>query len=371
MKKELARLGMGACLLLFFCGCTKNAEKQEETGRTYDPADYVTLGEYKGLEVTVEKSEVTDADVQTYIENMIANYPIYTETDKQTVENGDVVNIDYEGLLDGEAFDGGTASDQYLEIGSGTFIDGFEEGLVGAGVGSTVSLDLTFPDPYSANTDLSGKAVVFNVTIRGIVTETDATYDTLTDEYVAKNFSSYGFTTVDGMKSDVREYLESENESTTSSNLRSAVLDALSACSSVDSFPEGLLDERVTDYKERFETMCQENYSMTVSEFLSQNYQKTEEEFNEDVITYMKENLESELLLLAIAEKEELEVDEDGYSSFLSSMMSNYGYSSEEDLYAEYDKSYVQDSYLCNKALTLLSDNAVVTYTQTEDSSEE
>lgn len=371
MKKNTVLLLTGLCALTLLGGCGKDKSKENgEADRGYDPAEYVTLGEYKGLEIYVEKSEVTDADVQSYIEQMVANYPDYAASDKTKVEDGDFVNIDYEGLMDGAAFSGGTASDQVLEIGSDSFIDGFEDGLIGANVGDKLALNLTFPDPYQNNPDMAGKDVVFNVTVNSIVTPVTVTCDTLSDEYVARNFSYYGITTAQGMKDYVREYLESSNDYTLESNKRSAVLEKLSEVCQVKELPEGLLDKRVVDYKERFEDMCQKNYGMSTAEVLEKYYQETEENFNTETVEYMKGNLETELILLTIADKEEIELDEEGFQEFVSSMMSNYSYSSEEELYEDYEKSYVQDSYRCNLAISMLVENAKVTYTEPEAETE-
>lgn len=371
MNKKTVLLLTGLCALALLGGCGKDKDKEtDEEGRGYDPADYVTLGEYKGLEVSVEKTEVTDADVQAYVEKMIANYPDYETTDKTQVEDGDHVNIDYEGLLDGVAFSGGTASNQVLEIGSNSFIDGFEEGLIGANVGDKVSLDLTFPDPYKNNPDLAGKAVVFNVTVNSVVTPVPVAYDTMTDEYVASNFSYYGFTTAQGMKDGVKEYLVSDNEYNMESSKRSAILEKLAENCEVKELPEGLLDKRVDDYKEKFEAKCQSQYNMSTAEFLAAYYQETEEDFNTQAVEYMKESIETELILLTIADKEGIELDEEGFQSFVSSMMSNYSYSTEDELYADYEKSYVQDSYRCNLAMSFLTENAKVTYTEPEAAAE-
>ena len=108
------------------------------------------------------KTEVTDEVIENYINgNMLTTYPI---TDR-AVEDGDLVTIDYVGKKDGEAFSGGSAEGYQLKIGSNTFIDGFEEGLIGVMPGDTVDLDLTFPESYSRNQDLAGQAVVFTVTL--------------------------------------------------------------------------------------------------------------------------------------------------------------------------------------------------------------
>ena len=129
-------------------------------------SDYVQLGEYKGIEVTAQDTTVTDEDVETELQSQVENAtPIYEEITEGTVADGDVVNIDYEGTLDGVAFDGGTDTDFNLTIGSGQFIDGFEDGLIGKNIGDTVELNLTFPEDYTVNSDLAGQDVVFTVTI--------------------------------------------------------------------------------------------------------------------------------------------------------------------------------------------------------------
>lgn len=375
MKKRTLIL-VALCALTLAAGCGNEAkengaaenqnteseanENTETAKRNYKALDYVTLGEYTGIEVSAEKAEVTEEDIKEYVENMLAYYPAYENVDKTVVEDGDTVNIDYEGLLDDVAFDGGTASGQYLEIGSDSFIDGFEEGLIGVKVGDKVSLDLTFPETYSNNPDLVGKAVVFNVTVNSIVEKVDMTYDTLTDEYVASNFN---MDNVQAFKDNVQETLTSTNEYYAQSDARSALLDKVREIGTVNELPEGVLDERVNQYKTQFETMCKESYSMELADYLEQTGM-TEEEFNTQVVEYMQESIELELVLLAIAETEGIELDEEGFASYVSSMTSNYGYEDESGLYEDYGESFIQDSYVCNKVVDMLMESANITYTQ-------
>ena len=141
-------------------------EELEITERPdYKALDYVELGEYKGLTVEVSPTTVTDEEVIKQI-RANAGSDILEEVTEGTVEEGDTANIDYEGKLDGEAFDGGTAKDTDLEIGSGTFIPGFEDGLIGVKIGDTVDLPLTFPENYTE--ELAGKDVVFTVTVNSV-----------------------------------------------------------------------------------------------------------------------------------------------------------------------------------------------------------
>lgn len=366
MKKIAVILAAGLCLAVMLAGCgkenteedTSKEDKASVSVEDYDAQEYVTLGEYLGMELSVEKSEVTEEDIRNYVEEVIKMYPPYEETDKTVIEDGDFVNIDYEGLLDGEAFTGGTAAGYVLEIGSHSFIDGFEDGLVGAKVGEKLALDLTFPDPYQNNPDLAGKAVIFNVTVNSIVQKVDMTYDTITDEYVSEQF---GQETVEQFKEDVKSTLSGTTEYYAESNMRSLAISKLQEICTVKDLPKELLDQRVADYKQQVEESVTAQ-GTTLPEYLEQN-DMTEEEFNDSVLEDMKANLEFEFILQAIAAKEKIELDEEGFQTFAANMASNYGFESQEALFKEYGEDYVKQIYLGNKAIDFVLENAKVTYT--------
>ncbi len=345
---------------------------------TYDAGDYVSLGDYMNMEVTLDKDyQVTDDMVKNYVNNnVIANYPYYVESDKTVVENGDVANIDYEGLLDGEAFDGGTAQDYDLEIGSGSFIDGFEDGLIGAEVGKETDLNLTFPEDYG-NSDLAGKEVVFKVTVNAIKVKQDITYDTLTDEYVTYLSDKLGasYETVNDLTSDIRTYLEEQANSSRTQAIRSAVIAKLPEVCTVNALPDGLLDARMQEYLKKFEdTYCKDT---TLEDYLSSTYNTTVDDFKTQVQSEIETELDTQLILEAIAAVENIEFDEDGFNSYVSSLLSSYGYDSEDALYENYaqtaedGKAYLQTIYLCNKALDRVIENTNVTYNAAEESTEE
>ncbi len=373
MKKKLVVLLAAVCAVAMLGGCgsdkknDKKSDKKESKSTAsidYNASDYVTLGDYLGMQVSLDSNyEVTDDDVKSKIETLIASYPAYEDTDKTTVENGDFVNIDYEGLKDGVAFDGGTAKGTVLEIGSNKFIDGFESGLIGANVGDTVSLNLTFPENYQS-TELAGQAVVFNVTINKIVTKQDINYDNITDQYVADNFSGQGYETVQALKDGVKEQLTKSNESTKETDTQSAILEKLQEVCTVDSLPDGVLDQRVKDYKDEMEKTLKDKYNMSVEDYLS-SMNETQEQFDTEVNDYMQKNLEVELILTAIADKEGIEVDEDGYKEYINNIISNGNYADENALMDEYGEDYVKNIYRNNKAMDLITEKAVVTYGNT------
>ena len=345
------------------CGGSTGTAKNSKI-RSYDVEKYVTLGDYDGMEVEVAGDfDVSDDDVVSYINSMLSYYPSYEDTDKQTVEEGDFANIDYEGKKDGVAFDGGTAQGYVLEIGSGTFIEGFEEGLIGVNVGDTVDLNLTFPENYQSE-DLAGADVVFTVTVNKIVEKVEASYDQLTDEYVASNLN---YESVDALYNETKSYMESSNEQNRVAAEREAVLDKLLENSKI-AVPDGLLDMKVDQYIQQFTVQnCKDG--KTLSDYLSANYNMTEEDFKTTITKEMESNLNDELVLEALAKAEGETLDEAGFAEYISTAMKNGNYETEEDLYAAYDsdyedgKTYLQQRYLLTEALTNLLDKCKITYT--------
>ncbi len=372
MKKRMIVLLAALCTVTLIGGCgdKKGGEGQEAKNDTevsggetsaesYDVDECVKLGEYKGLELTLGTYEVTEEDVRNNIESTLASYPTYEDTDKTTVEEGDVVNIDYEGLKDGVAFDGGTAQGANLEIGSDSFIDGFEDGLIGKKVGEKVELNLTFPEEYQ-NAELAGQAVVFKVTINKIVEEKFMTYDTMTDEFVASNFVSDGYQSVDDMKKGVKEKLESNNEANKKTDTQNAVFEKLRETSTV-TLPDGLLDQRIQEYMDQFTDNLKNSYNMELADYLSSTG-STEDEFNQQVHQYIEDSLTNQLLMEAIAKKENIEADEEGFAEYKQGIVTDFGYESEDALIEQYGEDYVKNAYVSDKAMDFVIDNANITY---------
>ena len=167
MKKKLAMLVAGTLAAsMLLSGCSSNDASN----------DYVTVGGYKGIEVddVEEPAEVTDDDVNNYIEAVRNQYATSEQITDRGVIAGDTVNIDFVGKIDGEAFDKGSAEGYDLQIGSGSFIDGFEDSIIGHTPGETFDWNGKFPDDYSNNPDLAGKDVTFTITVNYINGETQS-----------------------------------------------------------------------------------------------------------------------------------------------------------------------------------------------------
>lgn len=382
MKKKVLFLTMGLCITLLVGGCAKKGaagdlDNNSATGgastvtgaaevtgaaditeaavtekEKYIASDYITLGEYKGLAVTVEKVAVTDTDVETaIIGELAANATTEEVTDRTDVQNSDVVNIDYEGLLDGVAFDGGTATGFDLTIGSNSFIEGFESGLIGKKVGETVKLDLTFPEDYGS--EMAGKAVVFNVKINSI---NKTIVPELTDDYIKTNTD---YASIEDYRKAVREKLEATNEQEAANNKKDSVIMALMEGSTISSYPKTLVSYYATLY-ESYVTQTLYYYNSSLEEYLA-SQGKTQEEFDAQVQTVAENNASLELIERAIAEKEGLTLTDEEFQAVVAEYMVNYGAQTQEVLFQSVSEEAIRDEALLNKALDMAINSAVVT----------
>ena len=205
----------------------------------------VTLGEYKGL--TVEKTQpqqVTDADVDAEIQRLRERNARYIEVTDRPVQEGDEVNLDYCGKIDGVAFEGGTAQKQTLVIGSHTFIPGFEEQIVGMNLEETKDIQVTFPEDYHAE-DLKGKNAVFTCTVHGISVKQLPEID---DEF-AKDASE--FSTMEEFKSDIRKTLQAKNDKLAADQDESKLVETIVENAKME-IPDVMIDEQIDDYVQDF-----------------------------------------------------------------------------------------------------------------------
>ncbi len=347
MKKKLVTILTAISLVATLTAC----------GNSNGSSKYVTLGEFEGLEVEVEKTEVTDSAVESYgkqqLDYYVENYGLYdTEeiTDRTDVQTGDVVNIDFEGLKDGVAFEGGTATATNLEIGSNSFIEGFESGLIGAKVGDQVSLNLTFPAEYD-NADLAGAAVVFNVKINSINTKKPAVYN---DALIAK--LQMGFTTMDEYYASVKTTLEEQATSTFEESKSTKVWEAVKGVCTVKEIPQDLVDEQVATFQTKLDEYVTES-GQTMEDYLA-SMGTTQEQFTEEITTYAEQNVEQTLIVEAIAAKQKLKVTDDEYKAKLAEEAAAAGYA--EGKYEDYISDYYlseqkyRDQLLYNEVMDYL-----------------
>lgn len=300
MRKKwmAAALLLSALSILTSCG-KKNITIADL--KNVEVEKYVTLPDYKNLEVTVpEKMEITDEYVKSYISNRINEVSKLHEL-TGTVENGDVVNIDYAGTIDGTAFEGGTAKGQLLEIGSGSFIDGFEAGLVGASVGETKELSLKFPDNYGGSAELAGQACVFAVKINYILAE-------LTDENV--NLVDDGYQSASEYREDAKKMLVEYTDYQHKMQAESYIATSLMADCTYQKLPESLVKDYEENLRSDFEDAAAAE-GVTLEQYMANNYQTTADNMA-DTLTSIAERCAREgLAVQAIANQEGFAVSDE------------------------------------------------------------
>lgn len=294
-----------AAALMFASACGQKQGETEETTAAADTDQEITgqveLGQYKGVEIQREDRTVTDEEVQSAIDSRLEANPDWVEVERPA-ENGDTVNIDFVGIRDGEAFEGGTGENYDLVLGSGSFIDGFEEGLVGAVKGQELSLDLTFPDPYLNNPDLAGQPVVFDVTVNRV--EEPQTPE-LNEAFVQRISD---FDTVDAWEADLRAQLEDAKEQQAETAEENALFDAVVANATftdVDASIEAEY-ERMMEQNETLLAM----QGMDLDQYLSY-FNMDQAAYEERMHNQADYNVKLELVLAKIAETEGLEIDDE------------------------------------------------------------
>lgn len=352
MKKQIIAILMASVMVMSVTACGASNDKKEDEKvsagvdlKEINPDDYVTLCDLSALEVTVDSYTFTDEDLDNELKEEFEYYVDtadaynYTEiTDRNTVEEGDLCNIDYEGTKDGVAFDGGTAQGYNLEIGSHSFIDGFEDGLIGKEVGSEVDLDLTFPEDYHSE-DLAGAAVVFHVKINKIQTKEMLE---LNDENVAKLGMDY--TNVDDLKKEVKENLEQSCQEEKDTNASDAIWSAVVDGSEVKDAPEALVDyykEAVSANVESYAQM----YGVTVDEFIKTYMGMDVEAYNTQIVESAKQAAKEDLIYKAVAKAGKIKITDDEVKSGAEAEYADYGYES-ADAFLEDVGEYTYYAYL-------------------------
>ena len=336
-------------------------------------SDYVELpADYAFLAVEVEPAaEVTDEEVEELIESRReADRELKEVTGRSIVREGDVVNIDYVGRIDGEEFDGGSDEGYDLEIGSGMFIDGFESGLIDQKVGDTVTLELTFPENYADSTKAGVKAE-FDVTINSIQ---QYIIPDLTDDYVAglgiMDEFGHSVATVDEYRAFVRNYLIERNERDYTSRLEAAIMDALLEKSVFKQDPPKVMVARLNDYMvEGLTSLAYQQYGTDLMTFMMKNYNSTAESYQDDIRKMAEEYVRESIILQAIADKENLSISDDELNAMLENAVnSSSGYTSVTDLPDENVQS-TRERLNRGRAMDFLKSKTTVTAPASEEGS--
>jgi len=312
---------------------------------------YVTLGDYKKMKVTATRPKVDEEGIEDYINSRLL---VGTITNRP-VKKGDVADIDYVGKKDGVAFEGGTASGYKLSIGSGGFIPGFEDGLVGVNVGETVDLNLTFPDNYR-NAEMAGQEVVFTVTVNSI--EGSAEYATVTPEEMAEMGLPYK--TKEEVWEAGKRAMEENAEETYTANARSAVVRKVVEESTVQSIPEYLVEEEAQNYNRYIESIAKSMYNMDLETFVTSAYGVTMEQYNSQMNEMFTDTIKQYLVMEAVARAEKMEITEEMIAEKADEEAAEYGYTSGDELIADVGFATYRMSMVQNMVIERLMEVATV-----------
>jgi trigger factor len=355
--KKLALIGMVVLATMSACG-KKSTEESTEAQTTVEgetqadaerPNEYgsAELGTYKGVEIPNIDISVSDAEVESQINTELLQDPDIAEVTDRAVQEGDTVNIDYVGTKDGVAFDGGTASGFDLVIGSHTFIEGFESGLIGHNIGEDVKLDLTFPKDYG-NEELAGAAVVFDVKINKISVSTPAA---LTDEWVNRHTNG-AQTTVDAYKALVRTNLEEQRKKSADSQDQYYALNAAVQNAKFDMNDAAIEYEYNNSFKP-IEAMITQ-YNMTLDDY-AQAYGLTGDGLKAELRTQAENFVKQTILIREVYKKENMSLTDADYQLIVDM---NGGTITKDELIEKNGQEAVDEIAKAYKVVNFLLENA-------------
>ncbi len=311
----------------------------------------VTLGQYKGVEVEKVEAEVTEAEVDAEIEKERETNSREIDVDDRPVQDGDEVILDFEGFKDGVAFEGGKGEDYPLTIGSGSFIPGFEEQLIGAEIDKELEVNVTFPEDYQAE-DLAGAAAVFKCTVKQIKVKELPDLD---DEFASEVSE---FDTMEEYREDVKKQLQEKKEADVKRAKENAVVDAVVANAEME-IPAPMLEyqqrQMIEDFAQRIQSQ-----GLSFEQYL-QFTNSTMSNMMDQVKPQAEQRIKSSLVLEAVAAAEQIEVTDEEYKEELERMSKEYSMEVEaiKTALGEGGEKQVKDDLAINKAVQFLVENAV------------
>lgn len=309
----------------------------------------VKIESYKGMKIRKYEYNVKDEDVEAEVKKALSRKAEKKEVTDQPAKSGDVATIDFVGSVDGKEFEGGAGEDYDLELGSGTFIPGFEDQVVGMKVGEKKDVKVKFPDNYQAE-NLKGKDAVFAVTLKKLQ---EKVLPELTDEYVKENFGS---ATVQEYKDKTKDRLQKQLSSKATDETENSILEAISAKSSAE-IPDAMIETEIDNLVKRFEYQLMYQ-GLKLDDYLKYMNVKMED-FRKNYEEQAKKNVLSQLIISSIIEQEKIEASEDEINGKVKEQAESVG-----KTYEEYKKSmdprqfeYIKNDIVITKLFDFLKEN--------------
>ena len=311
----------------------------------------VGLGKYKGVEVEKPEISVSDEEVEAELKKEQEKNATYNDVTDRAVADGDRVNLNFEGFVDGVAFEGGKGEDYPLTIGSGSFIPGFEEQLIGAEIGKEMDVNVTFPENYQS-ADLAGKPAVFKCTILKI---TEKALPELNDEF-ADDVSE--FSTLDEYKADIRKNLEVRKEEQARTEKENKVIDAIIADSDI-TIPEPMLKAQQEQIVDEFAQRLQ-SQGLNIDQYFSY-MGGSREKMMDEVKDQADKRIRTRLVLEEIVKAENIVATEEDFEVELGKLAEAYGTDLEtiKKIFEGREKDRMMEDIAVQKAVSFVADNAV------------
>lgn len=346
MKRRVITLLAGALtasVILAGCSASKGLETEE-----------LTISNYKGVEIDkIDKpGEITDEDVDKDIETSLQMNATAEDVTDRAVESGDTVTMDFVGKIDGQEFEGGSATDYLLLIGSGSFINGFEDSVIGHNIGDTYDWQGAFPEDYK-NTDYAGKDVVFTITVKSISRDV---IPELTDEFVksvsekSKNVKEY--------KEEVKEKLKEKKEKDYDNGISQAAWQKVLDNTEIKKYPEDEVKEIADSLIDQYKSTA-EYYEQEYEAFIQEQMGYSVDEFEKQVNDAAKASIKQSMVTKAIADKEKIKLSDDEYKKQLKQMASDYGYEDVDELKESAEEDDLKDIALNNMVKGWLAEHCV------------
>lgn len=342
MKKRTAGVLIALLAVGLLAGCGQGRE--ENALRDLKTDSYVTLCDYQNLSIHVEPLTVTDSERDLYVMEAYSRFATLENsgiTDRAAAD-GDTVNIDYVGKKDGEAFDGGTASGAFLVLGSDSYIDGFEDGLIGVRPGETVDLDLGFPEDYG-NQELAGQAVVFTVTINYIVE--------LRDE-VAASMGLENVSTAAELQQYVYDRVYASKEPDYDSSVKNAIMTELFAQCTYGELPEKILEDNKAYVRGIVNSAAA--YGLDADTYTKSFFGMDAETY---INNYATELTKQDITLQAIANQEDLNVSDKELKSVLEQYAEETGADSVEAYLGDNSAEEYRNAIMMEKVMDYLMEH--------------
>lgn len=349
-KRIFAGVLAASMVVAAFTGCNSDDSK-----KLSDYSDYVTLGEYKDLDIEVGKADVTEKQIKDAIDEVIKKNTTKEEIKEGIVKDKDAINLDFTGYLDGEAFENGSAKDYDYTVGGG-FIKSLNDQLIGLEVGKEYDLDCTFPDDYGVK-ELNGQDVVFKVKVnciygKDIVPEWN-------DELV-KKASEGKYTTVEAYEKYIKESLQAQNIEAQKSEYEYEMWAAIIKNCKRNGYPEEQLEKLYNEYYSYYK-----EYYSYIASYYGQKYDDylkamgtTDEKLKDNCMTSAKAELEYMMIAVEIAKVEDVTITDEEYESIAQGIVKEYGYDSIEKFEEEYESygdNYLYESFIFDEVSAMLA----------------